>query len=186
MILEKRYKKIGDKYKGEDGKDHFETVKVFAVRNPFAIMLKEPLADFLLSWIEKSSGGLLFPSPYKKKGLCKKNERCLSRHWAYQLVRFLDRIIPASLKEALGLNRPFVINKINPYKTISNIKISDTLHLWLHWFRSMRASQLVQDYHWQLDKLMSFFSWLDIKIALRYLKTSAKGFADSMDVDSYE
>jgi hypothetical protein len=183
MMLEKRYRKIGAKFIGEDGKNHFNTEKTFATRSKFVIMLKEPLANILLNWIDNCQGSLLFPSTYHHKGE-KKGERCLSRHWAYQFVRFLDTIIPADLKAGLGLDKPFIVNRTqeNP----EGEQIADCLHLWLHWFRSQRASQLVQDYDFKIDKLMHYFSWTEVKTALRYLKTSAKSFADSMDTDSYE
>ncbi len=184
MMLEKRYRKIGAKFVGSDGRNHFKTEKLFKYRNQFAIMLKEPLADILLNWINKCQGEFLFPSPRKKKGTHKKIERCLSRHWAYRFIRFLDKTIPTDLKASLGLDKPFIVNRTN--ENPEGEQIADQLHLWLHFFRAMRASQLVQDYDWKIDKLMHYFSWLDVKVALRYMKTSAKNFADSMDTESYE
>lgn len=183
MPLEKRYKKIGAKFVGSDGKNHFETEKVFAVRNAFSIMLKEPLADILLNWINKSQGGLLFPSPYHHKGE-KKGAKSLTRHWAYKFVLFLDKLIPASLKEALNLNKPFMVNKTeeNPEGELK----AKTLHLWLHWFRSQRVSQLFRDYHFNVPELMEYFSWTKYETAVRYLHLSPEQFAGKMNVATYK
>jgi Phage integrase family. len=172
MMLEKRYRKLGQKYVGDDDKNHFETEKIIAVRKPFAIMLDEPLAPMLLNWIEQCEGGLLFPSPYNKK-----HGKPLTRFWAYKYIRSLYERVPDSLKEALGMKHPFVIN---------GEKIDDELHLWLHWFRSQRASQLVRDYNFDLPELMSYFSWLEVKTALRYLRKGSRELASKMKVAEYK
>ena len=172
MMLEKRYRKIGQKYVGEDGKNHFETEKIIAIRKPFAIMLDEPLAPILLDWIEQCKGGLLFPSPYSKK-----HGKPLTRFWAYKFIRALDARLPGILKEALGMKHPFIIN---------GEKIDDELHLWLHWFRSQRASQLVRDYGFDLPELMSYFTWLEVKTALRYLRKGSRELASKMKAEKYK
>jgi integrase len=176
MLLEKRYKKVGKKYLDEDGNNRFKTEKLIATRMPFSFRIDEPLAPILLDWIEKSPEGLLFPSPYHHKGE-KKGERPLTRNWAYKYIRFLDRIIPNSLKEALGMNEPFIKN---------GVQVGDSLHLWCHWFRSQRASQLARDYHFDIQELMKYFSWTKVETALRYLHLSPEQFAAKMHVDTYE
>jgi len=42
-----------------------------------------------------------------------------------------------------------------------------------HWFRSMRASQLAEEYDWQEFQLMKFFSWKTDRIARLYAKLSS-------------
>jgi hypothetical protein len=74
----------------------------------------------------------------------------LSRSWAYKQIIFIDPILPEELKESLGLNPPFVKE---------GVKVADKIHLWLHWFRSQRASQLVEDYGYELMDLLNWFSW---------------------------
>jgi len=184
MPLEKRYKKIGEKFKGEDGKNHFHTEKSFEFRNNFSIMFKEPIAPILVNWIEKSKGGLLFPSPNKKKGICKKGERPRSRKWAYKFIRRLDKKVTKTLRYALGLATPQIVDRTAENQ--QGRQIADCLHLWLHWFRSQRASQLRHDYHWDIYGLMTYFSWKSISVAMRYLKEGAKDQADSMDTESYD
>jgi len=183
MTLEKRYKKIGKKYVDEEGNNRFHTKKEFAFRGQFSIMLKEPIADFLFKWINKSKGGLLFPSSFHRKGE-KRGIMPRSRHWAYRFTIRLSKAIPSSLVTALGLGMPQIVDRTeeNPNGRIK----AKNLHLWLHWFRSMRASQLRHDYHWDIYELMNYFSWKDVKIAKRYIHEGAEDMAASMNVKSYE
>lgn len=143
MQLEKRYKK--DKQTGE-------TFKVHAQRKPFPILLKETLTTELLEFVS-STEGLLFPSPYK-------NGKPLSRVRAYQVIREVSDNLPSRLFRQLGLNRPFNDRQGRP--------IADKIHLWNHWFRSQRASQLKSDYGFAEGDLMEWFAWLDFKTATHY------------------
>jgi len=43
-------------------------------------------------------------------------------------------------------------------------------HILAHYFRSQRASQLVQDYGFYLHQLLQFSNWKSIPTALRYAK----------------
>jgi len=164
MPLLKRYKKLS---KDEEGK--WITQKLVKTRKPFPIRLAEPLTPILLEWLEKNEG-LLFPSPYKI-GFP------LSRHWAYHLIRVLDSQLPRDLKEELGLNKKFI-------KTVEGkqVEIADVLHLWLHWFRSQRASQLVSDYGYEVIDLIDYFSWLRYDTALTYARKGWRGLAAKMQV----
>jgi len=169
MMLEKHYRKISDRYKGEDGKWHYETQKVLATRKPFVIKLAEPLAEILWNWIKDCQDEYLFKSPHRHSKVGH-----LTRKWAYKYIIALDKAIPKQLKELLGLMKPFVIE---------GEKIADSLHLWCHWFRSQRASQLVENYDFKIEDLMSYFSWRDIKIALRYLHIGVHVMSDRMNTD---
>ena len=162
MPLEKRYKKVEQITKA-DGSLGWRTEKMLKFRKPFPIVLKEPLAPVLTGWIEKSSGPL-FPSPYKP-------ESPLSRHWAYHMIRELDEDLPVSLRERLGVNRPFVAE---------GVKLAPHIHLWTHWFRSQRASQLVENYNYATEELIDYFSWEHYKTALTYAKRGWRGLAAKM------
>ena len=144
MQLEKRYKK--DKQTGE-------TFKVHAVRKPFPILLNENLTTELLLFAD-SREGLLFPSPYKN------GVQPLSRVRAYQVIREISDNLPSKLFKQLGLNRPFNDQQGRP--------IADSIHLWNHWFRSQRASQLKADYGFAEGDLMEWFQWVDFKTATHY------------------
>jgi integrase len=82
MPLLKRYEKTGE-YIDENGKRHFHTKRIPAVRNSFSMRVDEPLIKPMLVWIVeayKAHYEYLFPSPYKA-------DQPLSRKWAYQLMR---------------------------------------------------------------------------------------------------
>jgi hypothetical protein len=164
MPLLKRYKKLSETV-NEEGKKGWITEKLSKNRKPFPIIIREPLAPIFLDYLGKAEG-LLFPSPYKK-GFP------LSRFWAYKLIRKIDDRTPESLKEELGLNKPFVKN---------GEEICDRIHLWLHWFRSQRASQLVSDYGYEVIDLIDFFSWERYDTALTYARKGWRGLASKMQV----
>ena len=82
MPLLKRYEKTGD-YLDENGKKHYHTKRINAIRNKFSMRVDEPLIKPMLLWVIealKNRYEYLFPSPYK-------TEQPLSRTWAYQLIR---------------------------------------------------------------------------------------------------
>lgn len=162
MKLLKRYKKLTEKVDA-DGKRRWITEKVAKTRKPFPILLREPLTPILLEYLKQQSG-LLFPSPYK-------TGKPLSRFWAYKLIRKIDREIPETLKANLGLNKPFIVE---------GRKVSDKLHLWLHWFRSQRACQLVNDYGFEVVDLIDYFTWEKYETALDYAKRGWRGLASKM------
>lgn len=160
MPLLKRYRKIAEK-QFDNGRRGWITVRVQKARKPFPILMKEPLAEILVSYVRSLPGAesLLFPSP-RKPG------QPLSRFWAYKLVRILDSMAPDTLKANLGL--------------IRDEAAQDRLHLWLHWFRAQRACQLVSDYGFELHDLIDWFSWEHLKTALTYSRKGWKGLAVKM------
>jgi hypothetical protein len=164
MPLLKRYEKISEQV-SKEGKRTWITEKLEKKRKPFPIITREPLAPTLLEYLGKTEG-LLFPSPYKIG-------YALSRSWAYKLIRKLDSEIPKKLREDLGLNRPFIKN---------GKRIDDRLHLWLHWFRSQRASQLVRDYGYEVIDLIDYFTWERYDTALNYARKGWRGLASKMQV----
>jgi len=58
--------------------------------------------------------------------------------------------------------------------------ISDEIHLWLHWCRSQRASQLSAEYDFKEADFMEFFSWLDYKTILHYSHFGYEKLASKM------
>ena len=163
MPLMKRYRKIKEIENPEETGRKWITEKIHKKRKQFPILLKEPLTPILLKWLEKTSD-LLFPSPYRA-GLP------LTRFWAYYQIRKIDRKLPEDVRAALGLNKPFIYREYY---------ISSRLHLWLHWFRSQRASQLVHDYGFEIMDLLNFFEWERYETALHYAKKGWRDLANKM------
>lgn len=163
MPLLKRYKKIGKISSPEEPGPKWKTEKLIMKRKPFPILLKEPLTQNLLRWFPDHPG-LLFPSPYKP-------DMPLSRFWAYHQIRRIDKELPLDLRTALGVNKPFIYH---------GQQVADTLHLWLHWFRSQRASQLVSDYGFEIIDLINFFGWERHETALHYTRKGWRGLASKM------
>lgn len=160
MPLLKRYKKIAP---AKDGKRKWITERLIKTRKPFPILIKEPLTPFLLSWLDKCED-LLFPSPYKEG-------EPLTRFWGYKFIRKLDSRLPLSLKQKLGLVR-------------RQGSRENVLHLWLHWFRSQRASQLVDDYNYEVIDLIDYFSWERHDTALTYARRGWRGLASKMQAST--
>jgi integrase len=160
MKLEKRWKLI----KNPDGSRFRQHIE--AIRKPFPMLLKEPLSNELLTYLDNSKDGHLFSSPYK-------NHEPLTVSWGYKFIRRLNDAIPKPLFNQLGLNIPF-----NDKAT--GKQLSETIHLWQHWFRAQRASQLKAEYDFSEADLMEFFGWLDYKTALHYSKLGASNLAKKM------
>jgi hypothetical protein len=175
MMLLKRYKKLGERIRA-DGKKGWTTQKIFAKRQTFPIMMNEPLVPIMIDWLHKhectqeNPNPLLFTSPRRvaKDG----SALPLTKGWAYKLIRHTDKMLPKDLKMPLGLDVPEMHN---------NVEINKCIHLWLHWFRSQRASQLVSDYGFSVMELIGWFSWESYDTALRYSKRGWRGLADKMD-----
>jgi hypothetical protein len=169
MRLLKRYRKIKElnftNIRGETIRK-WVTQKIEKTRKPFPILLSEPLIPFLLNWIESipEENAYLFPSPYREN-------RPLSRFWAYRQIRELDKKVNPELREKLGLSKPLIVN---------GKLVSDKLHLWLHWFRSQRACCLVSEFNFQLHELLDYFDWQSVEVATRYGKRGWRGLAQKM------
>jgi hypothetical protein len=168
MRLLKHFKKVGikERYQTESGEwvTRWNTETVTATRKPFPIPLKEPLTEEMVNYLESGIGGYLFPSPYTNKPL--------TRFWAYQLIRKVSDDLPKKLFRQLGLDRPFLDDKGNV--------IENQIHLWLHWTRSQRASQLSSEYDFKESELMEFFGWLDYPTALHYSHLGYEKLASKM------
>jgi len=169
MPLLKRYRKLQElNFTNPKGQTirRWLTQKLEKTRKPFPILYSEPLVPFLLDWLEKipEENGLLFPSPYREG-------KPLSRFWAYRFIRKLDKTVPLELRQKLGLDKPLVIE---------GVKVKDSLHLWLHFFRSQRACCLVSEFGFQLHDLLDWFSWEHFETAMDYAKKGWRGLAEKM------
>jgi integrase len=161
MKLEKRWKKMRN-LDGTYIRQHIE-----AVRKPFPILIEEPLSELLLSQLQNCEiGSSLFTSPYNMN-------KSLTVSWGYKLIRKISDELPRPLFNRLGLNIPFT-------DKVTGNKLSDTIHLWQHWFRSERASQLRSEYNFSEADLMEFFGWLDYRTALHYGRLGASNLAKKM------
>jgi len=168
MKLLKRYRKIVK----EDGSKGWKTERLDKTRKTFPIMLNEPFVSILLEWRNESKG-LLFPSPSRRDD--DKNVLPLTRFWAYNNIRKIDSRLPKELRTSLGLNRPLMVSEEGKV-----VKVKNQLNLWLHWFRSQRASQLVSDYGYEVIDLVDYFSWESYETALRYARKGWRGLANKM------
>lgn len=189
MRLLKRYRKIESYKEIVDGieKNRWKTELLNKKRQSFTIPLKEPFAQIVLERVQATTKGdyYLFPSPYKPNK--KRMEALLKQHitvdrtgrlpytwdWAYHFIRKLSDHLDDELKDRLGLKQPFYNGQGD--------KIAKEIHLWLHWFRSQKASQLVEDYGFEVIDLINYFSWEDDKTALRYAKRGWKGLTRKMN-----
>lgn len=186
MRLLKRYEKL-DSYKDSEGKSRWHTRLLKKTRKTFTIQRREPFTSILEGHLDsiKQSSAYLFPSPYNHHRKFKKihtaDNSLLDVNgqipytvvWAYLNIREVNNNASEDLKERLGLLRPF--------KTKAGETIADEIHLWLHWFRSQRASQLVNDYNFDEMDLLGYFSWEDLRTALRYAKKGWRGLTAKMN-----
>jgi hypothetical protein len=200
MRLLKQYFYTSETYLDSQGKKHRKTQLKYTLRKTFTIQRREPFVILLEKYLSKlndpdpdGKSVYLFPSPYAhhrnfKKGhlLNKREERFtpdalgnipFTPQWAYLNIRRVNNLAFKDLKGRLGLLRPFfghLEGKTEP------VKLSDEIHLWIHWIRSQRASQLVADYGLSAEELVEHFQWQDLETAMRYAKTGWKRIADKM------
>lgn len=156
MSLLKRYEKL-EEYVDAEGNKRWKTETIKAERKPFPVVIKEPLVPYLLTWLDRVDD-LLFPSPVNLG-------QPLTRSWAYQWLLRLNQKLSPRLRKRLGF-----INR----------KGQEVAHLWPHWFRAQRASQLVNDYGFEVMDLLGFFMWEKDETALHYAKRGWRGLADKM------
>jgi hypothetical protein len=188
MRLLKRYKKIDSYPDPITGKPRWHTQKQMKFRKTFTIKRQEPFTKVLERYLDRidNSNALLFPSPSfhhrnfnKAHGLPQRRkpedieEHPFTRQWAYLTIREVNKKLPEELKARLGLNKVWYDE--------DGKKIADEIHLWLHWFRSQRASGLVSDYGFEVVDLVAYFDWKDMETALRYAKKGWRGLTEKMN-----
>lgn len=147
-----------DKKRKRWWRKRWETEPIFANRQDFTISLAEPLAYPLLSWI-KQADKYLFPPRRKSKKTHLEDSR------AYTILRgfVLSRDTEGNVKkrsESIETN----FNRLVDEGLIPLNKV----RLYDHWFRAMRAGQLVKDYKYREFRLKRFFGWEGSKMAFHY------------------
>jgi len=180
----KRYRKI-DRYIDCKGHARWHTELKYELRKTFAIDRSEPFTPILERHLESITDpeNYLFPTSQRHgkqflkthvsdESLKVNGQVPYSRVWAYQIIRSINDNLPRDLKGKLGLLKPQLDEK--------GKKIKDELHLWLHWFRSQRASQLVADYNFDVLDLVKYFTWLDLATATRYANKGWRGLTAKM------
>lgn len=144
----------------------FDTKPIIKIRKDFPIPLFEPLTPIMVEWV-KEAKDFLFPTNYlggkfycdgveefAKEFLGVKSRKWITKTLAYSIIRDVgDRALQESKLKA---------------------KTKKGFHLWPHWFRSQRASQLGKEYRFKEDHLNRFFGWKPYRKsqAQRYAKVS--------------
>jgi len=205
MRLLKKYKKLDEYIDPVTGKPRWHTEKFTRFRKPFTIQRREPFTPILEAWIKKTkdskivndpkkkpSDVYLFPSPQSHSRRYMKNlflsEKAKTKvnwyvpdangeipytlQWAYLIIRDVNNRASQGLKKRLGL--------LIPFRDKEGKKIADEIHLFLHWFRSQRASQLAKDYKLGVPELVDLFEWEDMKTAIRYAKMGGETLTEKM------
>jgi len=160
----------------------------------------------------KDSDGYLFPSPYRHSKKYKKlhpekpdelktrepdvnKKRHRSASWAYRLIRKVNDKLPEyyaqylknhhrdpGQAEALAMNLKRRLGLLKKWYDENGDLISNELHIWLHWFRSMRASELRQDYRFDSLELRDWFSWETTATAEKYCRQGGSALVAKMSM----
>jgi hypothetical protein len=193
FTLSKRYKKVGLK----PDQKHWITKPVLNEFRKFDIVRAEPLSLTLEKYLAQfpDPTSLLFPSPFTHRRKYLKmhnlgsevNEHPYTRQWSYLLIRGVNDWLPNTLKNQLGLYQTWlsedgkrVVWKDGQGKEHNQEKKTAEVHLWLHWFRAQRASQLRHDYHLPLEDIKDYFRWRDYATAERYAKQGQETITEKM------
>lgn len=126
-------------------KIRWDTDPVIGVREDFPIPRWEPFTDILLDWVDQAelgAGGFrwLFPT-------------------SYEVTRIEKPGIQKWINEKFNLETRAWISPERAYQKVRTIGERLEHHIWDHWFRSMRASQLARDYEFREPDLNRFFGW---------------------------
>jgi hypothetical protein len=96
-------------------------------------------------------------------------------------------VLPEDLKESLGLKQPLLDlvtgKEVGFWDVDENGKkclVKGEIHLWVHWMRSQRASQLRHDYGFKVEELVEYFKWTDLETALIYAHMGTQDLTDKM------
>jgi len=110
------------------------------------------------------------------------------KRWITEKVKAY-RSFPIMRREPLV---PFLVNYLETLKprirlfTITRVRAFQIIRglcgKYPHWFRAQRACQLAEEYDLELNALMDFFSWRDVKTAMRYTSLGWRGLARKMRV----
>lgn len=99
----------------------------------------------------------------------------------FSIKRF-EPLSPIMVDWIKQCNSPlFNITPTRAYQIVSAIGDRLGIHLYDHWFRAQRASQLAGEYDFTLHDLLTWFSWKDYRTAVRYAKLGWRKLDKKMD-----
>lgn len=103
---------------------------------------------------------------------------------AYLVIRCAEKaedyLFPTKFKRK---NEEPHIDRGTAYKMVNRVGKELELHLYDHWFRAQRASQLAQEYGWRNEELKRFFSWEEDQTPARYAKLAVQDLTATMTQD---
>jgi integrase len=95
--------------------------------------------------------------------------------WLEELPRDAAWMFPGYGKDSNGR-----ITATRSYQIVTSVGRRCGIVLCNHWFRSMRASQLAEEYGWREYELVKFFSWQSDRYARLYSKLSPARLFETM------
>lgn len=69
-------------------------------------------------------------------------------------------------------NKLLYLSRTRAYQILRDLGRRVGIHLYSHWFRAQRASQLASEYGFREHELLRWFSWKRYETAMRYSKLS--------------
>ena len=97
-------------------------------------------------------------------------------------VKRFEPLCPIMVDWIKQCNSPlFNITPTRAWQIMNELGNRVGTHIYDHWFRAQRASQLASEYDFTLHELLEWFSWKDIRTALRYAKLSWRKLDSKMD-----
>jgi len=70
------------------------------------------------------------------------------------------------------------LSRVRAYQIVTDIGRRVGVEIWPHWFRAQRASQLSEEYGFDIHRLMEWFSWKRVETALKYAKLSTRAYEE--------
>ncbi|TET20620.1 site-specific integrase [Candidatus Bathyarchaeota archaeon] len=145
----------------------FDTKPIVKIRKDFPIPYFEPLTPIMVEWV-KDANDWLFPTNYLGgKFYCDGVESFAKEFLGVKSRKWITKTLGYSIVREVG-QRALEGSELR--KKMSR----KDFHIWPHWFRSQRASQLGQEYRFKDPHINRFFGWETFRKtqARRYAKTS--------------
>lgn len=112
----------------------------------------------------------IFPERMLVTGMIVAKNKEPTTRGTFSIKRF-EPLSPIVVDWVEQSNSPlFNINSSRAWQIVNDLGNRVGIHLYDHWFRAQRASQLASEYDFTLHDLLTWFSWKDIRTALRYAK----------------
>lgn len=90
----------------------------------------------------------------------------------FSIKRF-EPLCPIMVDWIKQSNSPlFSITPTRAWQIVNDLGKRLGIHIYDHWFRAQRASQLASEYDFTLHELLEWFTWKDLRTALRYARLS--------------